>query len=79
MKGFPAACLSVKANELHSLVIRDLASRFNNVFVLESSNDINGNFSDNVFVDIIHFTDQGRAQLAQSIYIQLKALGLLNL
>ena len=79
MKGFPASCIAVKANKLHSLILQKLATEHSNVFFIDSSHGINGNYSDNLFVDIIHFTDEGREALAENIFKGMSQHGFLNL
>ena len=67
MKGFPTTCIGAKANELHSALLEDLALNHPNVYVVNASAGIDGNYQDDIFVDIIHFTDFGRQSLAANL------------
>ena len=67
LQGFPNACISVGANKLHSRMLSHYSQSADNFFHVDASNGLDGNYQDNLFIDMVHFTDEGRSVLASNL------------
>ena len=69
--GFPSVHLQIKANELHSGLVASLAGEHPDVLFMNTHPELDG--AHEKFIDLIHFTQKGREQLAENIYRSIEA------
>ncbi len=71
-QGFPQVGRQVAANELQTALLRRLCSDGSAVFV-DASQELDGRYQDR-FVDLVHFTQDGREQMAKNVLAGITAL-----
>jgi lysophospholipase L1-like esterase len=68
--GFPSVYWQIQANLMHSLLIRGVAEEAPDVLFVDTQRNLDGDHSK--FIDLIHFTQEGRVQLADNIFDGIK-------
>lgn len=63
---FPVVFWQIKANEVHSTIVRRLAESHTNVFFVDTHPGLDGKCDE--FIDLVHFDQAGRRQLAENIF-----------
>ncbi len=63
---FPSVQWQIQANAAHSLIVRHLAEQHPEVCFVDTHPHLDG--SHDKFVDVMHFTQEGRQQLAENIF-----------
>jgi lysophospholipase L1-like esterase len=69
--GFPEVRQYISAIEDHNVLVEALAHNEGALF-LEVRAGINGAYDDDIFVDLVHFTQKGRDMMAKAIFQELK-------
>ncbi|HVV72966.1 MAG TPA: hypothetical protein VHI52_15935, partial [Verrucomicrobiae bacterium] len=64
--GYPAAPYLVKANVLHSEIVREIVRLHPEVGFLDTHPSLDGNFGD--FLDLVHFDPAGERQMAETVF-----------
>lgn len=64
--GFPSVHSSVRANILHSRLLQEIGQAFPEVTLVDTQPGLDGNHE--LFIDLVHLTQEGRQQLAENIY-----------
>jgi lysophospholipase L1-like esterase len=64
--GFPSVHWEIRANEAHSLLVQDLAQLHPQVCLVDTHPHLDGENEE--FIDLVHFTQAGRRQLAENIF-----------
>lgn len=64
--GFPIVRWEIRANRVHSLIVKDLADAHPDVVFIDTHSNLDG-VSDQ-YIDLVHFTQAGRQQLAETIF-----------
>ncbi|HEX3719516.1 MAG TPA: SGNH/GDSL hydrolase family protein [Verrucomicrobiae bacterium] len=67
---FKAIYIQIRANEIHSKLIAELAAQNRNVCLVDTHPHLDG--VDQMFIDPIHFTQAGRRQLAENIFAGIR-------
>jgi len=70
--GYPAAPFIIKANELHSEIVREIARRHPDVSFLDTHPDLDGHFED--FLDLVHLDPAGEAQMAGTVFAGIRPI-----
>jgi lysophospholipase L1-like esterase len=60
----------IKANEMHSLLVKELAARYPDVCFVDTHPQLDG--ENEKFIDLIHLTQRGRQQLAENIFAGIR-------
>lgn len=63
---WPEVYWRIKANEVHSAIVKELAQQYPSVCFVDTHSNLDGKHDQ--FIDLIHFTQQGRRQLANNIF-----------
>jgi hypothetical protein len=63
---FPMVFWQIKANEVHSLLVRRLAQQYPEVGFVDSQPGLDGEHDK--FIDVAHFAEDGERQLAENIF-----------
>jgi lysophospholipase L1-like esterase len=63
---FPSVFWMIKANEVHSLIVKQLTERHPETVFVDACPGLDGDHRR--FVDLMHFTPQGSGQLAETIF-----------
>ncbi len=71
-KRFPAVFWEIKANEVHSAIVRQLAEHYPEIRFVDTHPQLDGEHRK--FIDLVHFTQDGRRQLAETIFAGIKDL-----
>jgi lysophospholipase L1-like esterase len=69
---FPAVVWWIKANEVHSMIVRQLAQQHPEVRFVDTHPNLDGD--NDKFIDLMHFTQDGRQQLAETIFANIRAV-----
>jgi hypothetical protein len=69
---YPAVVWWIKANQVHSIIVRQLAQQYPEVRFVDTHPDLDGDHGK--FIDLVHFTQQGRQQLAETIFAGISDL-----
>lgn len=64
--GFPIVRWEIRANRVHSLIVKELADAHPDVDFIDTHSNLDG-VSDQ-YIDLVHFTQAGRQQLAETIF-----------
>ena len=67
--GFPHLDRAINANEAHSTLVRELARRNPSVLFIDTRPGLDGRHEK--FIDVMHFTQEGRRQLAETMFTSL--------
>jgi len=67
---WPSVYWQIRANQVHSQIVRDLAESHPEVCHVDTQPHLDGEH--NKFIDLVHFTDEGRQQLAESIFAGIR-------
>jgi len=70
--GFPSARFQIEANRIHSLLLRTLASEHPEVAFVDTQMHLDGKHER--FVDLVHLTQAGRAQLSENLFTGMRPL-----
>ena len=70
--GFPNVHLEIKANRLHNYLLSRLVTESESVMLIDTSRRLDGVWDQ--YIDLVHFTQQGRNQLAENIFEGLKPM-----
>lgn len=68
--GFPYVLLQMRANELHSELVRRLAQENPGVTFVDTHPRLEGQHEK--FIDLVHFTQEGRQEMAEAMFEALK-------
>ncbi|PYJ01768.1 MAG: hypothetical protein DME25_17530 [Verrucomicrobia bacterium] len=68
--GFPLVRSQVKANVLHSRIVEELAKQNPEICLVETQPHLDGDHEK--FVDLVHLTQEGRQQLAESFFAGIR-------
>jgi lysophospholipase L1-like esterase len=60
----------IKANEMHSLLVKELAARYPDICFVDTHPQLDG--ENEKFIDLIHLTQHGRKQLAENIFAGIR-------
>jgi lysophospholipase L1-like esterase len=69
--GFPEVRQYISAIEDHNVLVEALA-RHKGAFFWDVRSGINGAYDDDVYIDLVHFTQKGRNMMAKAIFQHLK-------
>jgi lysophospholipase L1-like esterase len=69
---YPALAWWVKANQVHSVILRQLVQQHPEVLFVNTHPNLDGDSEK--FIDIMHFTPAGRRQMAETMYAGIRAL-----
>jgi lysophospholipase L1-like esterase len=64
--GYPLAASRVKANVAHSLMVRQLVKENPETYFVDTHPNLDGEHEK--FIDLVHFTQEGRRQLAETFF-----------
>jgi len=64
--GFPLVQWEIRANRVHSLIVKEMAQAHPEVGFIDTRPNLDG-FSEK-YIDLVHFTQAGRQQLAETIF-----------
>lgn len=67
---FPAIVSWINANEVHSMIVQQLAQQHPGVVFVDTHPGLDGDHDK--FIDLMHFTQAGRQQLAETIFAGIK-------
>jgi lysophospholipase L1-like esterase len=67
----PTAFRSIRANETHSEIVLQTAAQHPEVCFVDTHPHLDGEY--NKFIDLIHFTQEGRQQMAETMFAGIKA------
>jgi lysophospholipase L1-like esterase len=67
---FPAVVWWIKANQVHSMILRQLAQQHPEVLFVDTHPNLDGD--NDKFVDLMHFTEAGRQQLAETMFAGIR-------
>jgi lysophospholipase L1-like esterase len=70
--GFPSVHWQIQANRLHSDIVQQLAQAHPDVRMVDTQPALDGEHSK--FIDLVHFTQEGRVQLAEDIFAGIQDL-----
>ena len=70
--GFPSVQSQIRANQLHSLIIEQLGLKHPDIHTVDTHPGLDGEYDK--FIDLVHFTQEGREQLAQTIFSGIEPL-----
>ena len=70
--GFPSVHWQIRANEAHSHIVEELARENEGVTFVDTHTNLDGHFD--WFVDLVHFTQEGRQQLAESMFAGIRGV-----
>jgi hypothetical protein len=68
---FPTVEWLIRANEAHSRLVREIARRYPSVTLVDTHPPLDGQHEK--FIDLIHFTQEGRQQLAETMFAGIRA------
>ena len=71
-QAFPVMYLDVKANEVHSGIVRQLTTEHPDVCFVDTHPGLDGD--NDKFTDMVHMTEEGRQQLALNIFESIRGL-----
>ncbi|MFO1475163.1 MAG: hypothetical protein U1F98_00755 [Verrucomicrobiota bacterium] len=63
---FATAFWQVKANDVHSMIVRELTRQTPDVLYVDTHPGLDGDYDE--FIDLMHFAHAGEAQIAENIY-----------
>ena len=69
---FPAIVSWIKANEVHSMIVQQLAQQHPEVRFVDTHPNLDGDHDK--FIDLMHFTQGGRQQLAETMFAGIRDL-----
>jgi lysophospholipase L1-like esterase len=69
---YPSLVWWIKANQVHTVTVRELAQQHPDVRWVDTHPSLDGDHDK--FIDLIHFTQDGRRQLAESLFAGIKDL-----
>jgi lysophospholipase L1-like esterase len=67
---FPSIISRIQANAVHSVIVKELGTQFSGVFFVDTHSNLDGHHDK--FVDVMHFTQQGRQQIAENIFAGIR-------
>ena len=67
---FPSVVSQIQANAIHSQIVKELAAQNAGVLFVDTRTDLDGEHEK--FMDVIHFTQEGRNQLAENIFAGIR-------
>ena len=67
---FPALISQIQVNAIHSRIVNELAAQQDRVLFVDTHSNLDGSYEK--FIDVIHFTQEGRQQLAENIFAGIK-------
>jgi lysophospholipase L1-like esterase len=70
--GFPFVRWQIRANEAHNLMLNRLSAQYPSVTFLDTVPKLDGHHAD--FIDLVHFTQAGREQLAETFFAGIRGL-----
>lgn len=70
--GFPTVMFSIQATRVHNALIESLAEEWGHVHYVDTSAGLDGEHPK--YIDLVHFTQEGRDQLAENLYAGLEPL-----
>jgi lysophospholipase L1-like esterase len=68
--GFPLVQWEVRANRVHSLIVKQMVQAHPEVGFIDTHTNLDG-CSEN-YIDLVHFTQAGRQQLAETIFVGIQ-------
>lgn len=68
---FPGVRSTIQLMSYHNQMIHYLAKKNSNVYYVDSSKNILGQYDDDIFLDIVHFTPKGDRRMAHNIFHSL--------
>lgn len=68
--GFPVVDWWIKANEIHSQIVQQLAADHKAICLVDTHPNLDGKHDE--FVDVMHFTHEGEQQLAETMFEGIK-------
>jgi lysophospholipase L1-like esterase len=69
---FPIAYWQIQANEVHSFIVERLAEQHPDVHFVDTHDGLDGVHEK--FIDLIHFTQVGRQQLAENVFAGIRTV-----
>lgn len=69
---FPRVYEQIEANTVHSAMLTELVRLHPEVFLINTHSNLDGNHDQ--FIDLIHFAESGRQQLAESVFTGIREL-----
>jgi lysophospholipase L1-like esterase len=69
---FPAIVWWIRANQVHSMIVRQLAQQHPEVRFVDTHPNLDGDHDK--FIDLMHFTQDGRQQLAETMFAGIRDL-----
>jgi hypothetical protein len=69
---FKAIYIQIEANEIHSRLVTELAAQYPEVCLVDTHPHLDGVHQ--MFIDPIHFTQDGRQQLAENIFAGIRTV-----
>ena len=70
--GFPTVMFTIQATRVHNALIESMAGEWEHVHYVDVSSGLDGEHAK--FIDLVHFTQGGRDQLAENLYRGLEPL-----
>jgi lysophospholipase L1-like esterase len=67
---FPTAAWDIRANEIHSSIVRQSALQHPDVIFVDTHPHLDGEHDK--FIDLVHFTQAGRQQLAETFFAAIR-------
>jgi hypothetical protein len=69
---FPRVYEQIEANTVHSTMVAELVRLHPEVFFINTHSNLDGNHDK--FIDLIHFAEAGRQQLAESVFAGIRQI-----
>ena len=69
---FPAVCWQIKANQVHSLIVREVARRHPSVCFVDTLPHLDGRHDK--FIDLIHFSHEGEQLMAETMFSGIRKI-----
>jgi lysophospholipase L1-like esterase len=69
--GFPGVFWQIQANRSHTQIVGQLARENPGTILVDAQRDLDGRYGK--FIDLVHFTQEGRNQLAENMFADLQA------
>ncbi len=68
--GFPIVRWEIRANRVHSLIVNEMVKAHPEVGFIDMNSNLDG--SSEKYIDLVHFTQSGRQQLAETIFAGIR-------
>jgi hypothetical protein len=67
---FPSVRWQIRANTAHSLIVRQMAEQHPEICLVDTRPNLDGEHEK--FIDLMHFTQEGRQQLAETFFAGIR-------